>query len=355
MLLLHEAAEFITVTAVRTLNLRKAKAGGSTMHSVGVAYKNPVYSGYMADPFALKHDGEYYAYGTGPADPDGKQFVRLHSKNLSDWNNTGGALQPVRDPKKTDYWAPEVCVANGKCYMFYSCGGPAGEWHQLRVAVAPTPIDTFVDMDVVLMPDEPFTIDAHPFLDPVSGEWHLFFSKDYFDGRAGTGIAVVKLRPDMMGVLGPVHTVVRATADWQIFERNRHWYGKDWDAWHTVEGATVKYDAKRKKYTCFYSGGRWENDTYGGGYAQSDSIFGNWVDDADKDGAAFLRGVKDKVIGPGHYSIVPGLDDKSEVVVYHAWDKAFTKRMMCIDPMHWDESGRPVLDGPSYEERKLRT
>lgn len=324
--------------------------------AAATTYKNPVYPHYMADPFALKYNDEYFAFGTASgakALADGKQFVRLHSKDLVHWENMGGALQPVKDPAKTDYWAPEVCVANGKAYMFYSCGGPSGEGHQLRVAVAPTPSDTFVDMGVILMPDEPFSIDAHPFHDPVSGSWYLFFAKDFFDGRVGTGIAVVKLRSDMLGIEGPIHTVVRATADWQIFERNRHWYGKTWDAWHTVEGATVKYDAARKKYTCFYSGGRWEDDSYGGGYAQSDSIMGTWVDDADANGAAFLRGVKDHVIGPGHYSIVEGTDGKTEVVVYHAWDKGFNERMMCIDPMHWDASGRPVLDGPTWEEAKL--
>ena len=34
-------------------------------------YTNPVYGGYLGDPFVLKHNGEYYAYGTGPDDGDG--------------------------------------------------------------------------------------------------------------------------------------------------------------------------------------------------------------------------------------------------------------------------------------------
>jgi hypothetical protein len=35
-------------------------AGGGT-------YTNPVWHGYFADPFVLRHEGVYYAYGTGTA------------------------------------------------------------------------------------------------------------------------------------------------------------------------------------------------------------------------------------------------------------------------------------------------
>ena len=30
-----------------------------------LTYTNPVWPGYLADPFVLKWEGEYYAYGTG--------------------------------------------------------------------------------------------------------------------------------------------------------------------------------------------------------------------------------------------------------------------------------------------------
>ena len=29
-----------------------------------LTYSNPVWSGYCADPFVLRHEGFYYAYGT---------------------------------------------------------------------------------------------------------------------------------------------------------------------------------------------------------------------------------------------------------------------------------------------------
>jgi len=40
-------------------------------------------------------------------------------------------------------------------------------------------------------------------------------------------------------------------------------YGRVWD-WHTLEGPFVrKHDGR---YYCFYSGGRWETESYGVDY-----------------------------------------------------------------------------------------
>jgi hypothetical protein len=42
----------------------------------------------------------------------------------------------------------------------------------------------------------------------------------------------------------------------------------------------------------------------------------------------------------------------TDVLVYHAWDEASTKRMMCIDPLEWRHDG-PHTSGPSWDDRPL--
>ena len=93
-------------------------------------------------------------------------------------------------------WAPEVAYDNGTFYMYYSAGGEEGEGHQLRVATATHPSGPFEDSGVVLTPDDPFTIDAHPFRDD-DGQWYLYYCRDFLDSggeeRVGTGIVVDRL------------------------------------------------------------------------------------------------------------------------------------------------------------------
>ncbi len=321
-----------------------------------ITYTNPVWPGYFADPFVLKWQGAYYAYGTGSAVDNGLQedrrmFPLLHSSDLVHWELIGGALIPLNDSDKPSYWAPEVAERDGVFYMYYSAGGREGEHHQLRVATADHPSGPFRDLGTVLLPDEPFSIDAHPFRDPRDGRWYLFFAKDYFEGdHPGTGTAVFPLADDMMSPAGPVTTVLRPQHEWQIFLRNRHWYDRDWETWSTVEGPFVV--AHDSRYYCFYSGGRWETEDYGVAYGIADSPLGPFIDYADKEGPVVLRGIPGRVLGPGHNSVVVGPDDRTEFLVYHAWDPDRTGRRMCIDPLQWTPDG-PRCAGPSIGQQTV--
>jgi beta-xylosidase len=64
-----------------------------------MTYTNPVWPGYMADPFALRWRGVYYAYGTAPRDErTGRHFRLLRSEDLANWEDLGGAITPLDDP-----------------------------------------------------------------------------------------------------------------------------------------------------------------------------------------------------------------------------------------------------------------
>lgn len=309
-------------------------------------YTNPVWPGHMADPFVLKWDGEYYAYGTSEGDRE-RIFTILHSADFAYWQDIGGALEPLPGERHA-YWAPEVAVRDGKFFLYYSAADGAGDdTHRLRVAVADNPAGPFRDTGRLLLPDEGFSIDAHPFCDPRDGRWYLFFAKDFFDARVGTALAVVPLGEDMVSAAGPVTTVLRPSADWQISSRNRDLYGQTWAEWHTVEGEFVLFHENR--YFLLYSGGGWETPEYGVGYAVADSVLGPYREP--ESGPAVLRGVPGHVLGPGHNSVVPGPDGQP-FVAYHAWDLAWTARRMCLDPLRWTPDG-PRCDGPTWTPQTL--
>jgi GH43 family beta-xylosidase len=201
------------------------------------------------------------------------------------------------------------------------------------------------DEGVNLTPHERFAIDPHPFRDD-DGTWYLFYAHDVLEGeRVGTMLAVDVL-DGMTRLCGDARTILPPSQDWQIFLRDREMYGQVYD-WHTLEGPFVRRHGQR--YYCFYSGGSWQEPTYGVAYAGADHPLGPWTEPAGR--APLLRTVPGHVIGPGHNSVVTG-PDGNDVMAYHAWDPEQTKRRLCIDPITWTDDG-PAVDGPSWDSRHL--
>lgn len=314
---------------------------------VSTSYWNPVYPEYFADPFVLEtgrpQGPAYIAYGTGRI-VDGKVFEVLTSDDLVAWRSAGAALVPLPAEAGSDYWAPEVIADGGRWWMYYSIGfGDVG--HSLRVAVADDPLGPFTDTGVDLTPDERFAIDPSPFRD-ADGTCYLFYARDDLDGeRVGTMLAVDVLE-SMTTLRRRPHSVLRPSADWQLFERGRSLYGATYD-WHTLEGPCVIHRGGR--YWCLYSGGSWQASSYAVGYAVADSPLGPWTEPPDA--PRLLQSVDGHVLGPGHNSVTraPSGDD---VVVYHAWDRERTARRMFIDPLVWTSEGPRVL-GPTWERTTL--
>ena len=308
-------------------------------------YKNPVFAEYFADPFVWKVGEVYFAVGTGREESRGVDeaagwvFQLLHSKDLVHWERVGEALERPDLAFGDTYWAPEVAARNGNHWMYYSVGFK-DRYHQIRVAMSVDPPGPYRDVEsnpLVAPPDLPFAIDPHPFLDE-DGQWYLFYARDFLDAeggaRAGTALVVDRLER-MDRVAGEPRIVVRARSDWQRFMVNRPMYGGVYD-WHTLEGPCVaKHDGR---YYCFYSGGRWENDTYGVDYAVADHVLGPYSDAGNEAGPRVLKTVPGKVLGPGHNSLVRGPDGQ-DYLAYHAWDAAMSGRRLCIDRLRWTPEG----------------
>ncbi len=308
-------------------------------------FTNPVYPRYFADPFVLAHGGWYYAYGTSVVEANGRVFEILRSSDLVTWTSLGYALDAVDGLPAADHWAPEVAEHDGRFYLYFS-SGPDDVGHRIRVAASGRPEGPFRYDGTVLTPEDSFAIDAHPFRDD-DGRWYLYYARDVLEGdRVGTSLAVDRL-VSMDRLAGEPVSVLRATADWQLYLPQRPMYGSVYD-WHTLEGPFV---VKRLgRYWCLYSGGRWTSADYGLSYAVADSPLGPF-DEPDVGGPALLRSRPGELEGPGHASVAVA-PDGADYLVYHAWDPAQTARRMCIDRLEWTSHG-PHTNGPTVQPQPV--
>ena len=301
-------------------------------------YLNPVYPRSFPDPYILKYRGEYFAYCTDFWH-DGKVFGVLHSRDLVNWTEIGGAMNPLATGAPF-YWAPEVTYDNGKFYLYYSVGNEA--LMEIRLAVSDRPDGGFEDCGKRLTTED-FAIDAHVFAD-TNGERYLFYATDFLEhSHIGTGTVIDKM-VDWETLAGNPRPVTRAKYDWQIYDPNRK--EKGGVRWHTVEGAFV---LKRKNiYYEMFSGGNWQNVSYGVSFAITDDIEKNeeWMQFSDGEKILpILRTLPDLVVGPGHNSVTRGANNQEIFCVYHRWDE--NGRVLAIDRMDFAGT-RIFINGATY-------
>ena len=302
-------------------------------------YLNPVYPYSFPDPFVLKFRGEYFAYCTD-YHANGGVFGILHSRDLVNWRVAGSAINPPPFDAPC-YWAPEVTYHNGKFYLYYSVGNE--KLMEIRVAVSDRPDGGFVDAGKKLTTEE-FAIDAHVFED-TNGERYLFYATDFLEHtHIGTGTVVDKMQ-DFFTLEGHPRPVTRAKYDWQVYDPNRK--EKGGVRWHTVEGAFV---LKRKGiYYEMFSGGNWQNITYGVSFAVTDDIKRDeeWTQFSDGEKVLpILRTVPDLIIGPGHNSAIRGVNNRELFCLYHRWTE--NGRVLSIDRMDFAGGGRMFILGATY-------
>lgn len=301
-------------------------------------YLNPVHRRDFPDPFVLKFGGEYWAYCTGFWS-DGRCFGVMHSRDLVNWRELGGALKPLPGEHPC-YWAPEVVYENGRFLMYYSVGNEK-QMH-IRVAVAEHPAGPFVDSGRQLTTEE-FAIDAHVFVD-ADGTRYLFYATDFLTHtHIGTGTVCDRMIDDFT-LAGEARPVTRAKYDWQVYDPHR--IEKGGVRWHTVEGPFVLHHKNR--YYEMFSGGNWQNISYGVSYALSDRIEteDEWEQVADGQRVLpILRTLPEKVIGPGHNSVARAPDNQQLFCIYHRW-AGESGRVLAIDRLDW-VGERMIVLGPS--------
>ncbi len=303
----------------------------------GQTYLNPVHDRSCPDPFVLKWGGEFWAYCTGYWH-DGRVFGVLHSRDLVHWAELGGAMEPLPGNAPC-YWAPEVVYENGRFLMYYSVGNET--LMEIRVGVAEHPAGPFRDSGRRLTTED-FAIDPHVFVDE-DGARYLFYATDFLTHQfIGTGTVMDRMI-DSFTLEGRPRPVTRARYDWQVYDPARK--EKGGVRWHTVEGPTV---LKHKGlYYEMFSGGNWQNTTYGVSYATSESLERQeeWEQASDGERVLpILRTLPGKVVGPGHNSVVRGPDNRQLFCVYHRWTEQ--GRVLAIDRLEWVGERMTVL-GPT--------
>lgn len=303
--------------------------------------KGPIWSNYLADPFAFEYNGTYYMIGTGLGISENKAtFPSLTSTDLETWTYSGDVLSIIVQPNQpSSYWAPEIAVNDNIFYLFYSVGFGEKQ-HRLRVVASNNPLGPYNDSESIELTDVEklsFAIDPHPFQDKKDGQWYLFYSRDFLDTnngyRAGTGIVVDRLINNMTQLAGNETVVLRAKHDWQLYQSNRTMYNSTYD-WYTLEGAAT-WQQESGVYICFYSGGNWQTTSYGVDYGIAySSPMGPYTEDSTNQ-ARVTHSIKDIIIGPGHNSIILGPDKKTTHLVYHAWNEAKTIRSPYLSELQW--------------------
>ena len=294
----------------------------------------------------LKYLNEYWCYSSGLW-RDGRCFGVLHSRDLINWREQGGVLEPP-DPNATCYWAPEVHYENGVFYLYYSVGNE--ERMRIGVACAEHPAGPFRDCGVRLTAED-FAIDPHVFKDDDGRRW-MFYATDFpAHTHVGTGTVCDRML-DPFTLAGDPRPVTRGRYEWQVSDPQR--LEKGGARWHTVEGPFV---LKRKGlYYQMFSGGNWRNENYGVGYAVSRRIDPpyEWRQPADGELVLpVLRTLPGRVIGPGHNSVVRGPDNQQLFCIYHSrhrWSRRaepVEDRALSIDRQEWSGERMLVL-GPSF-------
>ena len=305
-------------------------------------FTNPVYNDSFPDPFVLRFKGEYFAFCTGQA-ADGRCFGRLWSRDLVTWKPLPGAMQPLATGEPY-YWAPEVTYRNGKFYLYYSVGNETVM--TIRVAVADAPDREFVDAGIALT-SEDFAIDPHIFRDD-DGRVFMFYATDFLDySHVGTGTVVDEMI-DPFTLKGEPRPVTRAQFDWQVYDPARK--EKGGVRWHTVEGPFV---LKRKGiYYEMFSGGNWQNISYGVSFAVSDNIDSDQEWSQYSDGAKIppiMKTIPGRVTGPGHNSVIRGPNNRDLYCIYHRWENE--QRVLAIDRMDFAGGRRMFVLGPTFAQQ----
>ncbi|GGY35824.1 family 43 glycosylhydrolase [Pseudoduganella albidiflava] len=180
----------------------------------------PILDGFTADPSIRLFGDTYYIYPTSDK-PNWQttDFSVWSSKDLVEWKKERMILDVANDLKwaKVEAWAPDVIERNGTYYMYFCAQGNIG------VATSKSPTGPFVDaLGKPLVAKgtgvQTNTIDPYPFIDD-DGQAYLY----YGNGKLGN---VYKLKPDMVTLDGPVHTIeLRDHREAPVvFKRNGKYY-----------------------------------------------------------------------------------------------------------------------------------
>lgn len=316
-------------------------ASHTNVEAESVPYTNPI--GDMTDigdPFVLKSQGVYYMYAT--SEP-GFGFRAWTSDNMVAWEDAGVVLDHRDFEDKWalyDFWAPEVFEYEGAYYMTYSARAYNGS---LRIAIAKAdhPLGPFMDINSDLINEPGSYIDGHIFQDETDGKLYLYYVKDNYeniiDGQKVSHMYVQELNDTLDKVVDePVF----------LFGPSQEWEGLEGDiVWN--EGPFVLQHEER--YYLMYSANFYGGPDYAIGYAVANHPLGPF--EKYEENPILASDLSLGISGPGHNSVVVGLDDETLYAVYHIHtdpEQPSGDRRMAMNRLYF-ENGLLKIEGPTVE------
>ena len=310
-------------------------------------YTNPIGdSVFVADPFVLTYEGEYFLYGTSAEDG----FRAWRSTNLVDWDTIGYVYRPPESSWATsNFWAPEVVHYRNKFYMIFSSRGSDPGGLRICLAVSDSPTGPFKDLHVPLFEIGHSCIDGHLFID--EGTPYLYYEMVGTVGQPRTKngyfwgmIFSVQLSDDLSHFVGsepklcinptqvwenPTSTLARSTEGMTVFKHNSTYY-------------------------MTYSANHYADPQYGVGYATAKSPLGPWTKSITN--PILAQKPEIGVSGPGHNSIVRSPDNQERFVVYHSHanpDDPSPRRILNLDRLTIEPDGELRVAGPTRSPQPL--
>jgi beta-xylosidase len=257
----------------------------------------------IGDPTVLFHDGKYYLYPTG----DNRGYDVYVSMDLVNWQK-GPRVFRSQEP---GVWAPDVFYndLDRTFYLYYTVNGRIG------VATANRPDGVFKDQGTLI--DK--AIDAHMYRDQ-DGQYYLYYVE-----YPGFRIHVQPMASPLQKTGDPVHLIEAE------------------DPWERKVAALTEAPWMLKHngvYYLLYSAAAADSQEYGIGYATAQSPIGPFSKYVNN--PIIKKG--DGIFGPGHCSVTKTPDGQLWMV-YHQQknNKRGWNRIICIDPLRFDEKG--VLHG----------
>ena len=166
-------------------------------------FSNPVIRGDVPDPSIIRIGETYYA--TGTSSEWAPLYPIFKSKDLVNWNQIGSVFNEPPAWTTHSFWAPELFLADGKVYCYYTARRKPDDLSFIGVAVSDSPEKEFTDRGPVVQFGKE-AIDAFVF--EAEGNRYITFKAYGLDERP-IEILCYRLSEDGLNTEGEPFTLLR--------------------------------------------------------------------------------------------------------------------------------------------------
>jgi len=261
------------------------------------------------DPSLVQDGAVYLVYSTNTSSEQSGAMYNVPvraSFDLVHWTDSIDALPKLPQWAEEGYtWAPTVKKLNDTWVMYFAARDRSSGLECIGVATSRTSNGPFVstsDEPAVCQTDLGGSIDPEIFVSTNAGVWLLWKNDGNCCGR-GTSIWAAPI--EQYGMVSPTSTrLLSATRSWQ--------HG-------VIENPTLLETSAG--FLLLYSGGRWNDRTYGTGFALCSTLSEPCADASSQPMFDDSPGT----YGSGGASLTT-LDDGRVMMIWHAWNKQDAQR-----------------------------